>query len=131
MNIKLRHNPAPGDSVIVYGLKNCDSCRKALRWLAEHGIAHQFKDLREMELESQRLENWCRRVDWNVLVNRKSTTWRSLDPAQRQLSGEAQARALILDHPVLLKRPVLEARDQLLVGFDAEVYQQTFCGSES
>jgi Spx/MgsR family transcriptional regulator len=131
MNRKLRHNPAPGDSVIVYGLKNCDSCRKALRWLTEHGITHRFKDLRETELESQRLENWCRRVDWNVLLNRKSTTWRSLDPTQRQLSGEAQARALILDHPVLLKRPVLEAKDQLLVGFDAEVYQQTLCGSES
>jgi Spx/MgsR family transcriptional regulator len=131
MNRKLGHDPAPGDRVIVYGLKNCDSCRKALRWLTEHGVTHQFKDLREAELDPERLENWCRRVDWNVLLNRRSTTWRSLDPAQRHLSGEVQARALILRNPALLKRPVLEAKDLLLVGFHADAYRQTFGGSES
>jgi len=131
MNKESAPKSAPAAGVAVYGLKNCDSCRKARRWLEQHRIPHQFRDLREAGIEAERLHDWCQRVDWKVLLNRKSATWRCLDSSNKDVSNQRQACELMTANPLLVKRPVLEARGVLLVGFDAVEYQQSLCGSKA
>jgi arsenate reductase len=106
----------------LYGLKNCDSCRSARAWLDTHGVDYLFVDIRENALDAATLARWSRATDWSILLNRRSTTWRSLDESDRQVDDVARACRLILEHPALLKRPVLDGAGELLVGFKADEY---------
>ena len=101
----------------VYGLKNCDTCRKARRWLDDHGIAHRFHDLRGEGIGQDVVAGWIAAVGANVLLNRRGTTWRGLSDAEKQVSGDAEAAVLMAEHPALIKRPVFETPAGLLVGF--------------
>jgi arsenate reductase len=101
----------------VYGIANCDSCRKARKFLMEHDIDHEFHDVREEGLNIQMLERWADRMDWQQLVNRQSTTWRELPEPARVNLTRPKAMALLLQHPTLLKRPVFDHRDYFAVGF--------------
>lgn len=101
----------------VYGIKQCDTCRKALKWLAGQGIDHHFHDFRLDGLSAQRLSDWLDSPFSDVLVNRRSTTWRQLSDEQRQMKGE-DLLALLLEHTTLIKRPVFVTDEIIAVGFN-------------
>jgi Spx/MgsR family transcriptional regulator len=108
----------------VYGIKQCDTCRKALKWLEAEGIEHHFVDLRADGLDAERLAGWLASPLAEKVVNRRSTTWRQLDDRQRAVSGTALLR-LLVQHPTLIKRPVIEQDGQLLaIGFDPASLQE-------
>lgn len=107
--------------ITVYGIKNCDTCRKVLKWLSAEGIEHRFHDFRADGLEAASLSTWVKAVGWDTLLNRRGTTWRNLSDSQKDGVDEAKAEALMGDNPTLIKRPVFETGRQVLVGFgDAE-----------
>ncbi len=107
----------------LYGIKNCDTVKKARTWLDQHGISYQFHDLRVDGLTLEQLQNFSARVDWTSLLNRTSTSWRKLSPEQQTDLTEDKAIQLILNTPTLLKRPVLDTGERLLVGFKEQDYQ--------
>ena len=101
----------------VYGIKQCDTCRKALKWLAAEGIGHQFHDFRSDGLHVDLLRGWLESSFADKLVNRRSTTWRQLTEAQRQSKGD-DLLDLLMEHPTLIKRPVFVTDRIAVVGFD-------------
>lgn len=101
----------------VFGIKSCDTCRKARRYLAEHDIEFRFHDVRDDGLDIQMLERWSTRLDWEKLLNRRSLTWRKVPEVDRAGITKEKAFALIVDQPTLLKRPVLESPRFTAVGF--------------
>lgn len=102
--------------ITVYGIKQCDTCRKALKWLDAEGIDHRFHDFRVDGLDKSLIKGWLDSSFAPQLINKRSTTWRKLSDQQRQLQGDAQLQ-LLLDNPTLIKRPVF-VRDKILaVGF--------------
>ncbi len=103
--------------ISVYGLKNCDTCRKARKWLDGEGLAHRFLDLRADGVEEERVTRWIAAVGWEVLLNRRGTTWRTLADGDKHSIDADRALALMMQHPALIKRPVFEAEDKVLVGF--------------
>jgi len=105
--------------ITVYGLRTCDTCKKALRWLETEGIACRFHDVRADGLDAVALGAWIDELGWEVLVNTQSTTWRGLDDKQKAGLDAKKAAALILAHPALMKRPVFDLRHRRLVGFKA------------
>ncbi|MED5499874.1 MAG: ArsC family reductase [Pseudomonadota bacterium] len=114
-------------TITVYGIKTCDTCRKARRLLEEQGIAYRYHDLREDGLDPRQLDAFLSLADWKTLLNTRSTTWRQLDAADKQPLDAERARELMLANPTLIKRPVLqrtnsENDDTLIVGFDPARY---------
>ena len=101
----------------VYGIKSCDKCRLARKFLAENSIEFEFHDVREDGLDIQMLERWSSRIEWERLLNRKSLTWRKLPEATRKDMTKDKAFATMLDQPTLVKRPVLEHPAFFAVGF--------------
>lgn len=107
----------------IYGIKNCDTMKKAFAWLDEHGVEYTFHDYKKAGLEKARLMQWIKTVGWKTLVNTQGTTWRKLLPEQKEGITQGSAIALMLEHTSLIKRPVLETGSgQLLVGFDPALY---------
>ncbi len=106
--------------ITVYGIRQCDTCRKALKWLDAQGLAHEFHDLRVDGLDAKRVAVWMDSAFLDRLVNRRSTTWRGLSEQQKQSEGLA-LRDLLVEHPTLLKRPLFEVEGQLrAVGFQPD-----------
>ncbi|NDP38903.1 MAG: ArsC family reductase [Rhodoferax sp.] len=107
--------------VTVFGIPNCDTVKKARSWLTEHGVSHVFHDFKKLGVPAELLPGWIAAVGWEPLVNRKGTTWRKLDDATRTaVVDESSAKALMLEHPSVVKRPVVAwPNDQITVGFDA------------
>jgi len=103
--------------IVIYGLKNCDSCRKAVKLLEAGGRPFRFHDLRADGLTGDRLARWLAAVGWEVLLNRRSTTWRDLPEVDKAGLDAAKAAGLMERHPTLVKRPVVEAGDRVVVGF--------------
>lgn len=105
----------------LYGIPNCDSVKKARTWLAEHGVTYMFHDFKKKGVPEAELGRWLAAAGWEMLVNRKGTTWRGLDEATRNaVTDNASARALLLAHASVIKRPVVAWADgQITVGFDA------------
>ena len=105
----------------VYGIPNCDTVKKARAWLNAHGLEHVFHDFKKQGVPADRLLPWMQAVGWEKLTNRQGTTWRKLDPAVQAAAGDAAgARALMLEQPSVIKRPVVEwASGGVTVGFDA------------
>lgn len=101
----------------VYGIKSCDTCRKARKFLAENDIEFRFHDVRDDGLDIQMLERWADRIEWEKLLNRKSLTWRKIPEADKEGLTKNRAFALMLDQPTLVKRPVLESDRFMAVGF--------------
>lgn len=101
----------------VYGIKSCDTCRRALRWLDANDIEYRFHDLRDDGIDRPTLARWVERVGWETLLNRRSLTWRNLDAAERDDPGSDKAISLMLEYPTLVKRPVIEADRFTAVGF--------------
>ena len=109
--------------LIIYGIKQCDTCRKALKWLTAQGIEHRFHDFRSDGLDAQLLRDWLNSAYSAKLVNRRSTSWRQLSDEQRQYEGEAQLQ-LLLEFPTLIKRPVFVADDIMAVGFNPKDFTE-------
>ena len=105
----------------VYGLRNCDTCRKARKWLRENDVEHSFRDLRADGLDGPTVERWIAAIGWEALINRRGTTWRSLSDAEKQIADQDAARDLMLRHPALIKRPVFDLGGRVLVGFGGAV----------
>ena len=106
----------------IYGIRNCDTMKKARAWLEAHGVDHDFHDYKVAGVERAKLEAWAKIVGWEVLLNRAGTTFRKLPDDQKQNLDERKALALMLAQPSMIKRPVLERGKTLLVGFSAERY---------
>ncbi|MDB5570709.1 MAG: arsenate reductase and related [Hyphomicrobiales bacterium] len=108
----------------IYGIKACDTMKKARDWLDSHGIAYAFHDYKTKGVERARLEGWARQVGWETLLNRAGTTFRKLPDADKQGLDEARAIALMVAQPSMIKRPVLDLGGRLLVGFKPGTYEQ-------
>jgi len=107
----------------LYGIKNCDTVKKALKWLDQNGIEYLFHDFRVDGLTQAQLIDLTNRIDWSLLLNRSSTSWRQLSAEQQSDMTLEKAIALMLSTPTLIKRPVLDTGDQLIIGFKADHYQ--------
>ena len=113
-------------SVILYGIPNCDTVKKARAWLGAAGVAHEFHDYKKSGVDPSRLERWADAVGWEVLLNRAGTTFRKLPEADRMDIDRARALALMLAHPSLIRRPVAEHPGGLEIGFRPERYAAIF-----
>jgi Spx/MgsR family transcriptional regulator len=111
-------------SITIYGIKNCDTMKKAFAWLDGRGLSYAFHDYKQAGIDSARLEQWCAQVGWQALVNTRGTTWRRLAPQQQAIGGSADAVRLMAANTSLIKRPVIETARGLLVGFDAARYAE-------
>ena len=113
---------AKARAVTIYGIKNCDTMKKARAWLDGHGVAYAFHDYKAQGIERARLEAWARDVGWETLLNRAGTTFRKLPDKDKDGLNEKKALALMLAQPSMIKRPVLDTGGKLLVGFTLETY---------
>ncbi len=110
-------------TLTLYGIRNCDTMKKARVWLDAHGVEYAFHDYKVAGIDAARLEDWIGRVGWEVLLNRAGTTFRKLPEADRADLNAAKVTALMLAQPSMIKRPVLDTGDALLVGFKPERYE--------
>src|SRR5687768_11706232 len=110
----------------IYGIKNCDTMKKARTWLDEHGVPYEFHDYKTSGIDRAHLEAWIKKVGWEVLLNRAGTTFRKLPESERVDLDEGKAIALMLAQPSMIKRPVLEKGGKVLVGFKVGEYQAAF-----
>ena len=113
-------------SVTIYGIKNCDTMKKARTWLDDHGVKYAFHDYKAEGIDKPRLEAWAKDVGWEVLLNRAGTTFRKLPDKDRENITEKRAIALMLAQPSMIKRPVLDVGGKLIVGFKPEIYAKQF-----
>ncbi len=109
--------------VTIYGIKACDTMKKAFTWLDKHGVAYTFHDYKKDAIDAATLKRWCKEVGYELLLNTKGTTWRKLSDADRENVTEAKAIKLMLANLSLIKRPVIEGGASLLVGFDEAKYK--------
>ncbi len=112
--------------ITIYGIKNCDTMKKARAWLDQHGIAYAFHDYKAAGIERARLEGWSRDVGWETLLNRAGTTFRALPEKDKDGLTEKKAIALMMAQPSMIKRPVLDLGGRLVVGFKPEQYEKAF-----
>jgi Spx/MgsR family transcriptional regulator len=110
----------------VYGIKNCDSVKKARKWLETNGSSYTFIDLRDDGVDKAEVKRWLDAVGYDVLVNKRSTTWKQLTNNQKEGLNETSALELLLAHPTLVKRPVLIIKDEVFVGFKDNQYSAIF-----
>jgi arsenate reductase len=113
-------------AITIYGIKNCDTMKKARSWLDAHGVVYMFHDYKIEGVARKVLEEWVRAVGWETLLNRAGTTFRNLPDADKKSLGEKKAIALMLAQPSMIKRPVLNVSGRLIVGFKPETYATTF-----
>ena len=109
-------------ALILYGIPNCDTVRKARRLLDDRGIAYRFRDHRGDGVAEADLRRWCQVFGWQKVLNKASTTFRALPPAETAGLDEARAIRLMRENPALIKRPILEGEGTALIGFDAKAY---------
>ena len=110
----------------LYGIKNCDTMKKARTWLDDHGVRYEFHDYKTAGIDTNVLAGWCKKVGWEVLLNRGGTTFRKLSDAPKADLNEAKAIKLMLAQPSMIKRPVLDLGKKLVVGFQPAVYSDAF-----
>jgi arsenate reductase len=109
-------------AITIYGIKNCDTMKKARAWLDSHGVGYSFHDYKAEGIDKARLLRWAKEVGWETLLNRAGTTFRKLDDAAKEGLNESKAIALMLEQPSMIKRPVLDLGGKLVVGFKPEIY---------
>ena len=108
--------------MVLYGIKNCDTCKKARTWLEQNGIEHRFHDFRVDGLSEALLIDFVKHLGWEKLLNKTSTSWRQLSHEHQADLNEVKVIQLMLVTPTLIKRPVLDTGEELLIGFKAEIY---------
>ena len=112
--------------IVIYGIKNCDTMKKARTWLDGHKISYAFHDYKAVGIDCEQLEKWVGMLGWEVLLNRAGTTFKKLPDKDKDSLTEKKAIALMLAQPSMIKRPVLEKGAKLLVGFKPEFYEKFF-----
>ncbi len=110
----------------LYGIKNCDTMKKAFDWLEAHGVAYEFIDYKKAGVCAASLPDWNQRSSWQVLLNTRGMMWKRLSDEERADVDEVKALELMVDYPTLIKRPVLDTGSALLIGFDPEHYTAQF-----
>lgn len=109
--------------VKIYGIKNCDTMKKAFSWCEANSVSYEFHDYKKLGVPREKLVLWCRTLGWQTLINKKGTTWRKLSPEQQAITTQSQAVALMLENPSVIRRPLVENdAGQLLVGFDPTLF---------
>ena len=107
----------------IYGIRNCDTMKKAFAWCDSRGVSYAFHDYKKSGVDRSHLVAWCKAIGWKTLINTKGTTWRKLSAEQQAISTPSEAVALMMENPSLIKRPVVETSNgQLLVGFDPAMF---------
>lgn len=110
----------------LYGIKNCDTIKKARKWLTDNGIEYQFHDLRGDGIDQASIENWIQQAGWETVLNRRGTTWRKLDSSIQESTDQDNVSALLVEYPAMIKRPVLDLDGTITIGFKAANYQAIF-----
>lgn len=110
----------------IYGISNCDTVKKARKWLDEQGISYEFHDFKKEGLDEARLKDWENAVGWELLLNRRGTTWRKLPEEVRDTIGAQSAHDIMLENHSIIKRPVVEHDGSVFVGFNADEWAQQF-----
>jgi Spx/MgsR family transcriptional regulator len=113
-------------TVTLYGIKNCDTMKKARTWLDAHGIDYSFHDYKASSIDAAHLNAWIDAAGWETVLNRAGTTFKKLDDADKADMSRDKAITLMLAQPSMIKRPVLEAGDKITVGFKPEIYAALF-----
>lgn len=107
------------DKITIYGIPNCDTIKKTKDWFSKNKIDITFHDYKKEGISKKKLQDWCKEAGWETLLNKKGTTWRTIDPAvQAGVTNATAAIALMMDHNSLIKRPVIETGKKIIVGFD-------------
>ncbi len=109
----------------LHGISNCDTVRKARRWLKEKETEHEFVDFRKDGVTREQLVDWCGQLGWESVLNRRGMTWRKLPPEEREPMDEPRALQLMEQHPTLIRRPVLVHDSGVLIGFDESEWERT------
>ena len=113
--------------LIVYGIPNCDTTKKAMTWLSKKKIAFSFHDYKQLGISKEKLEAWCNKAGWETIFNKRSTTWRSLSPAeQKKITNQAAAIKLMIENTSIIKRPVIESGENLFIGFNEAAFSKYF-----
>jgi arsenate reductase len=113
-------------NVTMYGIRNCDTVKKARAWLEDHHVAFDFHDYKSAGIDRERIASWAAELGWERLVNRSGTTFRKLADEKKQDLNEAKAIDLMEQQPSMIRRPLIEKDGRFLVGFDPERYRQVF-----
>ena len=112
--------------VTIYGIKNCDTMKKAMRWLEENGVEYRFHDYRKDGLDGKQLKAWETELGWETLLNRRGQLWRKLPEATRDSIDRASALRVMEENPGIIKRPLLDLGEQRVVGFSPDTYAELF-----
>jgi arsenate reductase len=112
--------------MIVYGIRNCDTVKKAVDWLHEHGVAHDFHDYKKSGVTAELLERWCDGLDWEAVLNKAGTTFRGLSGEDKSDLSRDKAIELMMANPSMIKRPVVEGEGLLLAGFKPDLWATAF-----
>lgn len=110
--------------ITVFGIPNCDTMKKARRWLESHDLAYEFHDYKKRGVPETKLRSWVKQAGWETVLNKRGTTWRKLDDNIKSNVNNESAIKIMLEHPSIIKRPVLESGNILLIGFKEDEYQQ-------
>lgn len=111
-------------ATIIYGISNCDTMKKARAWLDQHDVDYHFHDYKKAGVPEARLRQWVEALGWETIINRRGTTWRKLDAAQRDTMDANQAVKVALENPSIIKRPILETSTTLKAGFQAHDWEK-------
>jgi len=107
----------------IYGIKNCDTMKKAMKWLDEAGIEYHFHDYKKVGVSPELIDGWLSQFAWDELVNRRGTTWRKLDESVRESMDTESAKAVMMENPSIIKRPLLDTGRERILGFKADDYE--------
>ncbi|MFT5134224.1 MAG: arsenate reductase [Gammaproteobacteria bacterium] len=110
----------------LYGIKNCDTIKKAKKWLDGNGVDYQFHDFRSEGIDRKLIDSWLKQVEWETLLNTRGTTWRNLPNDLKEDISKTKAIKIMLENPTIIKRPVLSVKNKIYVGFKDEEYKSLF-----
>ena len=112
---------------MVYGIPNCDTTKKALALLKKHKVDFSFQDYKQQGITPQKLEEWCKKTGWEIILNKRSTTWRELDEAeQKKVINQSSAIKLMMKNNSIIKRPIIEIDKNIIVGFNEDEIKKIF-----
>ena len=112
-------------AITVYGIKNCDTMKKALKWLDEQGLEYHFHDYKKDGVPEAQLRRWIDALGWDTVINRRGTTWRKLDDVVKESMNTEKSVNLAMENSSVIKRPILQSNDFILAGFKADEWENT------
>ena len=113
--------------IILYGINNCDTVKKTKKWLENNHVSYEFHDFKKKGVNPVQLRSWVTKLGWEILLNKRSTTWRNLPEETKQNINEVLALVIMEEQPTIIKRPILETPTSCIVGFNEKNYQEILC----